>query len=314
MSTQIGAQASNDQYEKILSYLDIGKKEGAKISPAARRTSWAENWRAGTTSSPRYSKGTTKCACPRGIFGLSFRSPYSTLRSRRWRSPTTHCTGWIRIWSATSNTRTVRQGHQKPAACGPLLPRYPAHAAFRYKKSGIGRETHKMMWIIPADEKLLVSYSDKRSASSRAQRNLRTAREQRHSLGIGRVGVTTRPQLMSSSRRRTPHHVHQSAAAATAATHVLPVANSNWEASMKRSAKSPAAKSGWIGTVKLWRIRAGRSMWLRTRASFSLEAPLNLRFLIAPRSAPRPTPRPLVFACAADAPRGGSQSARRRLR
>src|ERR1700733_8196100 len=31
MSTQIGAQASNDQYEKILSYLDIGKKEGAKV-------------------------------------------------------------------------------------------------------------------------------------------------------------------------------------------------------------------------------------------------------------------------------------------
>src|SRR5450755_3794716 len=31
MSTQIGAQASNDQYEKILSYIDIGKKEGAKV-------------------------------------------------------------------------------------------------------------------------------------------------------------------------------------------------------------------------------------------------------------------------------------------
>src|SRR6202045_2093893 len=31
MSTQIGAQVSNDQFEKILSYIDIGKKEGAKV-------------------------------------------------------------------------------------------------------------------------------------------------------------------------------------------------------------------------------------------------------------------------------------------
>jgi aldehyde dehydrogenase len=35
MSTQIGAQASNDQYEKILSYIDIGKKEGAKVEECA---------------------------------------------------------------------------------------------------------------------------------------------------------------------------------------------------------------------------------------------------------------------------------------
>jgi len=39
MSTQIGAQASNDQYEKILSYIDIGKQEGAKVLTGARPTS-----------------------------------------------------------------------------------------------------------------------------------------------------------------------------------------------------------------------------------------------------------------------------------
>ncbi|BAS16522.1 probable aldehyde dehydrogenase [Arthrobacter sp. Hiyo8] len=35
--TQIGAQASNDQLEKILSYIDIGKQEGAKILTGGAR-------------------------------------------------------------------------------------------------------------------------------------------------------------------------------------------------------------------------------------------------------------------------------------
>jgi aldehyde dehydrogenase len=33
----MGAQASNDQYEKILSYIDIGKKEGAKVLTGGAR-------------------------------------------------------------------------------------------------------------------------------------------------------------------------------------------------------------------------------------------------------------------------------------
>ena len=33
----IGAQASNDQMEKILSYLDIGKQEGAKVLTGGER-------------------------------------------------------------------------------------------------------------------------------------------------------------------------------------------------------------------------------------------------------------------------------------
>ncbi len=37
LSTMIGAQASNDQLEKILSYVDIGKKEGAKLLTGGER-------------------------------------------------------------------------------------------------------------------------------------------------------------------------------------------------------------------------------------------------------------------------------------
>ena len=66
MSTQIGAQASNDQYEKILSYIDIGKKEGAKVlsGGVANKLSGGSS-RAATTSSPRCSRGTTRCASSR---------------------------------------------------------------------------------------------------------------------------------------------------------------------------------------------------------------------------------------------------------
>ena len=66
MSTQIGAQASNDQYEKILSYIDIGKKEGAKVLDRRRRQQASRaSSPAATTSSRPYSRATTRCGCSR---------------------------------------------------------------------------------------------------------------------------------------------------------------------------------------------------------------------------------------------------------
>ena len=65
MSTQIGAQASNDQYEKILSYIDIGKKEGAKVLTGGVANKLPGELRAGTTSSRRCSRDTTRCVCSR---------------------------------------------------------------------------------------------------------------------------------------------------------------------------------------------------------------------------------------------------------
>ena len=64
--TMIGAQASNDQLEKILSYIDIGKQEGAKVLTGGDRAELsAATWRAATTSSRRSSRATTRCGSSR---------------------------------------------------------------------------------------------------------------------------------------------------------------------------------------------------------------------------------------------------------
>ena len=63
--TQVGAQASNDQLEKILSYIDIGRQEGAKILTGGERADSAATWRAATTSSRRSSRATTRCGSSR---------------------------------------------------------------------------------------------------------------------------------------------------------------------------------------------------------------------------------------------------------
>ncbi len=65
MATMIGAQASNDQLEKILSYFDIGAQEGAKVLTGGERASSAATWRAATTCSRPCSRATTRCACSR---------------------------------------------------------------------------------------------------------------------------------------------------------------------------------------------------------------------------------------------------------
>ena len=64
-STMIGAQASNDQLEKILSYIDIGKKEGAKLLAGGERIALEGELTKATTSSRPCSKATTRCASSR---------------------------------------------------------------------------------------------------------------------------------------------------------------------------------------------------------------------------------------------------------
>lgn len=77
----MGAQASNDQFEKILSYIDIGRQEGAKVLAGGEKASWAATSRAATTSSRPCSRATTRCGSSRR------RSSARSCRSRA--SPTT---------------------------------------------------------------------------------------------------------------------------------------------------------------------------------------------------------------------------------
>ena len=165
-ATMIGAQASNDQLEKILSYIDIGKKEGAKVLTGGERRCTPASWPRATTSAddPR---GPQQDA---GVPGGDLRAGVSVTRFKNYddalaiANDTLYGLG-AGVWSRDANT-CYRMGRAIKAGrvwtnCYHL---YPAHAAFGgYKQSGIGRENHRMMLNHYQQTKnMLVSYSPKK--------------------------------------------------------------------------------------------------------------------------------------------------------
>ncbi|MDQ8207969.1 aldehyde dehydrogenase [Coraliomargarita sp. SDUM461003] len=147
-STMMGAQASHDQYEKILSYIDIGKKEGAEVllgGAAFENPSYAS----GHYIQPTVFKGTNNMRIfQEEIFGpvvsvTTFKDEDEALQIA---NDTLYGLG-AGVW-----TRDVHQmqkfsrGIQAGRVWCNCYHDYPAHASFGgYKKSGIGRENHKMM-------------------------------------------------------------------------------------------------------------------------------------------------------------------------
>ena len=165
-ATMIGAQASNDQYEKILSYIDIGKQEGAKIlTGGGIRT--VEGFEGGYYVEPTIFYGSNDMRIfQEEIFGpvVSVTTFDSTEEALKIANDTLYGLG-AGLWTRDGNA-AYRIGREIKAGrvwtnCYHL---YPAHAAFGgYKKSGIGRENHKMMLDHYQQTKnLLVSYSPKR--------------------------------------------------------------------------------------------------------------------------------------------------------
>ena len=163
MSTMIGAQASSDQLEKILSYIDIGRQEGAKVltGGAQARMSGLEE---GYYVQPTILEGSNKMRVfQEEIFGpvvcvTTFKTQEEALQIANDTSYGLGAGVWTRDGSlAYRMGREIKAGRVW-TNCYHL---YPAHAAFGgYKKSGIGRETHKMMLDHYQQTKnLLVSYS-----------------------------------------------------------------------------------------------------------------------------------------------------------
>ncbi len=194
--TMVGAQASNDQYEKIQRYFSIGKEEGAQVligggvyRGAEPEMSLAQG---GTATAAAVgvggdgASGDGHVGVPPGGFYIQptvFRGDNGMrVFQEEIFGPVTSFTTFtdeadaIRIANDTLYglgagvwTRDMHQGYRVPRAieagrvwvnCYHL---YPAHAAFGgYKKSGIGRETHKMMLNHYRQTKnMLVSYSKK---------------------------------------------------------------------------------------------------------------------------------------------------------
>ena len=161
--TMIGAQASTDQLEKIMAYIDIGKQEGAEVLTGGKRAEIGGEAEGGYYVEPTILAGHNKMRVfQEEIFGpvVSVTSFEGFEEAIEIANDTLYGLG-AGVWSRDTNT-AYRAGRAIQAGrvwtnCYHL---YPAHAAFGgYKHSGIGRETHKMMLSQYQQTKnLLVSY------------------------------------------------------------------------------------------------------------------------------------------------------------
>ncbi|MCV7345208.1 aldehyde dehydrogenase [Mycolicibacterium rhodesiae] len=164
--TMIGAQASNDQLEKILSYIEIGKSEGAQILTGGERAELGGDLNGGYYVQPTIFTGDNAMRIfQEEIFGpvVSVTSFTDYDDAIRIANDTLYGLG-AGVWSRDGNT-AYRAGRDIKAGrvWTNCYHAYPAHAAFGgYKQSGIGRENHKMMLDHYQQTKnLLVSYSNK---------------------------------------------------------------------------------------------------------------------------------------------------------
>ncbi len=163
--TMIGAQASNDQLEKILSYIEIGKGEGAQVISGGERADLGGDLSGGYYVQPTiFAGGNAMRIFQEEIFGpvVSVTSFTDYDDAIRIANDTLYGLG-AGVWSRNGNT-AYRAGRDIKAGrvWTNCYHQYPAHAAFGgYKQSGIGRENHKMMLAHYQQTKnLLVSYSD----------------------------------------------------------------------------------------------------------------------------------------------------------
>ena len=162
--TMVGAQASSEQKEKILSYLDIGRQEGAEVLAGGDAATLDGELAGGWYVKPTVLKGHNKMRVfQEEIFGpvvsvTTFKDEDEALSIA---NDTLYGLG-AGVWSRDANTcyrfgRAIQAGR----VWVNCYHAYPAHAAFGgYKQSGIGRETHKMMLDHYQQTKnMLMSYS-----------------------------------------------------------------------------------------------------------------------------------------------------------
>ncbi len=148
MSVQMGAQASNDQYEKILNYINVGKQEGAEvlIGGAAYKNEVYPN---GFYIQPTIFKGHNKMRIfQEEIFGpvLCVTTFKDEAEAMEIANDTLYGLG-AGVWTRdVHQMQTFARGIQAGRIWCNCYHAYPAGASFGgYKKSGIGRENHKMM-------------------------------------------------------------------------------------------------------------------------------------------------------------------------
>ena len=165
VNTMVGAQASQEQYEKILRYIDIGLAEGAEVLTGGAAESLEGDLSSGFYIQPTLLKGSNDMR----VFQEEIFGPVvgiTTFKTEEEALAIANSTDFglgAGVWTRDTN-RAYRMGRSIQAGrvwinC---YHSYPAHAAFGgYKKSGIGRETHKMaLEHYQQTKNMLVSYSD----------------------------------------------------------------------------------------------------------------------------------------------------------
>lgn len=163
-NTMMGAQASNDQYEKILNYIEIGKEEGAEVLCGGGSASANIGLNDGYYIQPTILKGHNKMRVfQEEIFGpVVGVTTFKTMEEAIDIANDTLYGLGAGVW-----TRDAHELYRLPRAIQAgrvwvnCYHAYPAHAPFGgYKKSGFGRETHKMMLNHYRQAKnMLISYN-----------------------------------------------------------------------------------------------------------------------------------------------------------
>lgn len=163
-NTMVGAQASEEQFEKIMSYMDIGRKEGAEVLIGGGGAELDNKTTGGYYVQPTVFKGTNNMRIfQEEIFGpvlavTTFKTDEEALEIA---NDTLYGLG-AGVWSRDAN-KCYRFGRalQAGRVWTNCYHAYPAHAAFGgYKQSGVGRENHLMMLgHYQQTKNMLVSYN-----------------------------------------------------------------------------------------------------------------------------------------------------------
>ncbi|MCO7245473.1 aldehyde dehydrogenase family protein [Halomonas sp. Mc5H-6] len=160
---QVGAQASQEQFDKIMSYMDIARDEGAEFLTGGNKETLDDSINSGYYIQPTLLKGNNQMRVfQEEIFGpvvavTTFKDEEEALAIA---NDTEFGLG-AGVWSRDMNVAfRMGRGIQAGRVWTNCYHQYPAHAAFGgYKKSGVGRETHKMaLEHYQQTKNLLVSY------------------------------------------------------------------------------------------------------------------------------------------------------------